>query len=82
MPSNLSGCERLITLNASTSKIIIFCKKNKGKGSAIKAGLNACKSPLVLIQDADQEYNPSDIKDLYQPFINSNVDTTCILGIN
>ncbi len=53
---------------------IIFSKKNNGKGSAIKSGLEQCKSHLVLIQDADQEYNPSDIKDLYQPFINSNAD--------
>ena len=71
--SNDGSTEILKTFNHSKVKII-FCKKNKGKGSAIKAGLNACKSPLVLIQDADQEYNPSDIKDLYQPFINSNVD--------
>ena len=71
--SNDGSTEILKTFNHSKVKII-FSKKNKGKGSAIKAGLNVCKSPLVLIQDADQEYNPSDIKDLYQPFINSNVD--------
>jgi|TARA_Y100000816_G_C26077616_1_gene567463 glycosyltransferase involved in cell wall biosynthesis len=53
---------------------IIYSEKNKGKGSAIKIGLNKCKSPLVLIQDADLEYDPTDIKDLYQPFINSKVD--------
>jgi len=47
---------------------IIFKKKNEGKGSAIKKALKFIKGDLVLIQDADLEYNPNDYYKLIKPF--------------
>ncbi len=52
---------------------IIFNKINKGKGSAIKSGLNYIKGEIVIIQDADLEYDPSDYYKLLKPFKNSNI---------
>ena len=43
---------------------IYFKNKNEGKGSAIKYGLKNCKKDIVLIQDADLEYDPKDIRKL------------------
>lgn len=40
---------------------IIFHEKNKGKGAAIKTGLDVFTGDYVIIQDADLEYNPDDI---------------------
>lgn len=41
--------------------------KNQGKGAAIQTGLQAVTSDLVLIQDADLEYDPRDYPMLLQP---------------
>ncbi len=40
---------------------IIIHKKNQGKGAAIRSGQKYVKGKYVVIQDADLEYNPSDI---------------------
>ena len=52
---------------------IIFKKKNEGKGSAIKSALKLIKGDLVLIQDADLEYNPNDYYKLIKPFSNKKI---------
>tara|TARA_B100000401_G_C52792810_1_gene714319 strand:- start:1215 stop:1907 length:693 start_codon:yes stop_codon:yes gene_type:complete len=52
-----------------------FHKKNLGKGAAIKTGKKLVKGNVILIQDADLEYSPSDYKSLMVPIKNkkSNV---------
>lgn len=47
----------------------IFFDKNQGKGSAIRAGLKLASGDIVIIQDADLEYNPFDYLKLIQPFL-------------
>jgi glycosyltransferase involved in cell wall biosynthesis len=47
---------------------------NQGKGAAIKTGLGMATGDLLLIQDADLEYSPSDYKILIEPFEKSGVD--------
>jgi len=42
-------------------------EKNQGKGAAIRTGLQAVKGDLVLIQDADLEYDPRDYPALLRP---------------
>lgn len=39
-------------------------KKNLGKGAAVQTGLQRAKGDYIVIQDADLEYNPQDIKKL------------------
>jgi len=39
-------------------------KKNLGKGAAVKTGIEHAKGDYIIIQDADEEYNPEDIKKL------------------
>ncbi len=41
---------------------IIFCKKNRGKGYAIRKAKNKISEKFTIIQDADLEYNPKDYK--------------------
>ena len=49
--------------------ILITHKKNQGKGAAIQSGLRKAAGEIILIQDADLEYNPKDIPKLFQPII-------------
>lgn len=50
----------------------IFHKKNLGKGQAIKSGLDIATGDLILIQDADLEYDPQDIKYILNEYIKSS----------
>lgn len=50
---------------------IYLSKKNYGKGSAIKSAKNLISGDIVIIQDADLEYDPSDYKLLVDPIINN-----------
>lgn len=42
-------------------------QKNQGKGSAVKTGIRNSAGDYIIIQDADLEYNPKDIKKLVKP---------------
>ena len=53
---------------------LITNKKNLGKGAALKIGLDNCSGEIIIIQDADLEYNPCEFIDLINPFINNDAD--------
>jgi len=46
---------------------VILREKNQGKGAAIRSGLDAATGDILLIQDADLEYDPRDYPALLQP---------------
>lgn len=46
---------------------VILKEKNEGKGSAVIAGVKASKGEVLLIQDADLEYDPRDYPTLLKP---------------
>jgi len=48
--------------------------KNLGKGGAIRSGLKLCTGDLIIIQDADLEYDPTDYDKLIEPFLKSDAD--------
>jgi glycosyltransferase involved in cell wall biosynthesis len=55
---------------------IIYCRheQNKGKGACIKSGLGRATGTIVVIQDADLEYDPKDYKKLLQPILDGHAD--------
>ena len=46
---------------------VILHERNQGKGAAVVTGMNAAQGDIVLIQDADLEYDPRDYPTLLQP---------------
>ena len=46
---------------------VILREKNQGKGAAVRSGLDAAAGDILLIQDADLEYDPRDYPALLQP---------------
>ena len=53
---------------------IIYNEKNYGKGFSIRQGIKAATGEIILIQDADLEYDPSDYKKLTDPIKNNIAD--------
>ncbi len=53
---------------------IIFSSKNQGKGGALKQGFTASTGDIVLVQDADLEYDPSEYPILLQPILDNQAD--------
>jgi dolichol-phosphate mannosyltransferase len=52
---------------------ILRHERNRGKGAAIRTGLSAVTGDLVLVQDADLEYDPADYPTLLAPFADPEV---------
>jgi glycosyltransferase involved in cell wall biosynthesis len=52
---------------------ILRHERNQGKGAAIRTGLTAVTGNLVLVQDADLEYDPADYPALLKPFADPEV---------
>ena len=48
---------------------LIVHERNMGKGAAVKTGLEAATGDVLCIQDADLEYDPSDLPGLLQPIL-------------
>jgi len=46
---------------------VILHEKNQGKGAAVRTGFDAAKGDVLLIQDADLEYDPRDYPNLLKP---------------
>jgi len=49
--------------------IKVFHKKNHGKGYAIRTGLRKAAGDIIIIQDADLEYNPNEYSKLLRPIL-------------
>jgi glycosyltransferase involved in cell wall biosynthesis len=63
---------RLFERHASVK--IVLHERNKGKGSAIRTGLQHSTGDIVLIQDADLEYDPQDYPTLLRPILSYGAD--------
>ena len=53
---------------------IIYLEKNFGKGNAVKEAIKFVNGEIILIQDADLEYNPKDYDKMIAPFISNDAD--------
>ncbi len=51
---------------------VFFHDKNLGKGAAIKTAKNNLSGDIIIIQDADLEYDPDDYKNLLKPIIDGD----------
>lgn len=59
---------------------LIFHKFNQGKGAALSKGFQAATGDVVVIQDADLEYDPKDFVRLLEPFVSGRKDADVVYG--
>ena len=64
----------LAQLSSDDDCQVILHSANRGKGAAVRTGLAAATGDVVVIQDADTEYDPSDFRWLLQPIIEDEAD--------
>jgi hypothetical protein len=48
---------------------VFYHEKNQGKGAAIRTGLSHATGQVIIIQDADLEYDPNEIPSIIQPIL-------------
>ncbi len=63
------GTDRVLAATGDSTVRVISHPRNRGKGAAIRTGMQAVRGDLVLIQDADLEYDPADWPSLLDPIL-------------
>lgn len=61
-------------LYSTLSYKVLYHDVNQGKGAAIRTGLKEATGNIIVIQDADLEYDPVDYKDLIQLILDNKAD--------
>ena len=64
----------MLTMHADADLVLVFHAHNRGKGAALRTGFAHARGDIVLIQDADLEYDPAEYHRLVQPILHDQAD--------
>jgi len=68
------GTREMLPQFADENTKILYKQVNQGKGAALRDGFKLCTGNVIIIQDADLEYDPDDYPALLQPIIENKAD--------
>lgn len=54
--------------------VVVYHEKNQGKGAAIRTGLKYAAGDIIIVQDADMEYDPRDIPRVIRPILDGKTN--------
>ena len=63
------GTDKVLAAVGDSTIRVISHPQNRGKGAAIRTGMESIRGDLVLVQDADLEYDPEDWSKLLEPIL-------------
>ena len=69
-----SGLQAELGNDAANTVKLICHEKNMGKGAGVRTGFAASSGEVILIQDADLEYDPADYPELLKPILEGHAD--------
>lgn len=64
-----SAIERFMKAHPQAGIQLIVHGENQGKGAAVRTGLEQSNGDIIIIQDADLEYDPEDIREVVRPIV-------------
>jgi glycosyltransferase involved in cell wall biosynthesis len=68
------GTRKLLENLKSDIIKVVFHEKNQGKGQAIRTAIEHSTGDIIIIQDADLEYDPADYQKLIRPILDNKAD--------
>jgi glycosyltransferase involved in cell wall biosynthesis len=68
------GTDKVLRALEDSTVRVVRHPANQGQGAAVRTGLGYVRGDVVLIQDADLEYDPSDIPRIVQPILDGQAD--------
>lgn len=69
------GSKKLLETELSSQvDVLLVHEKNMGKGAALRTGFQAATGDIVIVQDADLEYDPQDFPKLAKPIMDGKAD--------
>ncbi|MCX7973948.1 MAG: glycosyltransferase family 2 protein [Candidatus Aminicenantes bacterium] len=68
------GTREILKKMADQGIKVLFHEKNRGKGAALRTGFSQATGEIILIQDADLEYDPREYPRLLEPILDGRAD--------
>ena len=72
--ASTDGTRDVLAKEAERGVRVIYHEVNRGKGAALRTGFRHVTGDIVIVQDADLEYNPAEYPRLLEPILDGRAD--------